>query len=81
MDDDCTPETWFFVTDWAGAPSLPNGVNDVSYWVCDDCGQETNERPEGIEDGYPGPDFDRKHQGDMIDEAVDYVYDPLRNEP
>jgi len=80
MEDDCK-HSWLFVPDWEGDPSLPNGVNDVSYWVCDECGQETNERPEGIEDDYPGPDFKKKELGDMIDEAVDYVYDPLGREP
>lgn len=40
---------WMLVNDWEGDPSLPGGVREYSYYVCQECGEETD-NPEEHED-------------------------------
>lgn len=79
-EDDCE-HFWLFVPDWEGDPSVPNGTRDCSYWKCDLCDAETYERPDGIEDDYPGEEFEPEYENKDGLTRADFEYDPLRRDP
>lgn len=49
MNDECE-HRWIFIQDYEGDPSIPNGVNEFSYWECLYCGMQVNKKPDDVED-------------------------------
>lgn len=51
---------WVFIEDWEGDTSLPGGTHDLTYYLCTECGEESQEEPlDFIDDREPDiDDFD-----------------------
>jgi len=52
--DETCPHDWKWIQDWEGDPGVINGVHHFSYWECQICGEQDDERdPPSIPDYEP----------------------------